>query len=107
MAYPTYKQSYESSRTPRIGLITDEGGNNTTWVRSTGPKKWDFTLVHFLTASELASLTSFCDTNKTTPFDLVYRDDMTTYTNCIVVDGPKPQLISRGSYRVTVSIKQL
>ncbi len=91
-AYPnTLKQTYDSTRVRISGLVSDEGGNATLWVRNTAPtEKYSFSIVHKLTPSQLATLENFYTTNKTVLFDFVMNDNKAvTYLNCLFTDAPQ------------------
>jgi len=106
--YPSLKQTYESDRQRLDGIATDEGGDGSLWVRQMYPAdKYVFTVAHVVNASEKSTLESFYSANKALPFDFVFRDELTTtYTGCVFVKSPQYKLISRGSWRATVQIRQ-
>jgi hypothetical protein len=106
--YPTLSQTYESERTRLDGIATDEGGDGSLWVRQMYPAdKHSFSVVHVVNASEKSTLEAFYSANKALPFDFVFRDELTTtYTGCVFVKSPQYKLISRGSWRATVQIRQ-
>ena len=106
--YPTLSQTYESERTRLDGIATDEGGDGSLWVRQMYPAdKHSFSVVHVVNASQKSTLEAFYSANKALAFDLVFRDDLTTtYAGCVFVKSPQYKLISRGSWRATVQIRQ-
>lgn len=105
--YPTLSQSYESDRQRLDGILTDEGGDGSLWVRQSYPTdKYAFTVIHIVDATQKATLEAFYSTNKALQFDLVFRDDMTAYTGCVFVKSPQYKLISRRQWRATVQIRQ-
>ena len=55
--YPALKQTIESTRTRLSGLVADEGGNLTLWMRNMAPtEKFKFSLFHVLVQSQLDTL---------------------------------------------------
>lgn len=108
MAYPTFKQRQDSRCVRLDGLILDEGGDLTAWVRNMAPTdKFTFRVVHVLIQSQLDTLTTFYLANKTTPFDFVFRDNTAvTYTNCIFIKSPqKVENHARGLFTVVVELR--
>lgn len=106
--YPALKQTIASTRTRLSGLVADEGGNLTLWMRNMAPtEKFKFSLFHVLVQSQLDTLMAFYAANKTTPFDLVFRDNLSvTHTNCLFLDAPqKVAHHSKGLFTYRVDIR--
>ena len=106
--YPSLKQTYESDRQRLDGIVADEGGDGSLWVRQMYPTdKYAFTVTHVVTASEKSTLEAFYSANKALQFDFVFRDELTTtYTGCVFIKSPQYKLMSRGTWRATVQIRQ-
>mgnify|MGYP006911039222 FL=1 len=106
--YPSLKQTYESDRQRLDGIVADEGGDGSLWVRQMYPAdKHSFSVVHVVNASEKSTLEAFYSANKALQFDFVFRDELTTtYTGCVFIKSPQYKLMSRGTWRATVQIRQ-
>lgn len=105
--YPAYGQLRGTQITRLSGIVTDEGGNGSLWVRNTySTDKYAFTLVHYLTASQLSTLMTFYTTNKLVTWDLVYQDDSATYTGLVFLDAPQREVVKKDYFKVTVRARQ-
>ncbi|MGL5003043.1 MAG: hypothetical protein ACRDAM_08890 [Casimicrobium sp.] len=108
--YPALRQIKRESRRERIsGLVSDEGGDKSLWVRNMAPvEKFSFTIVHVLTSFELAALDLFYMNHKTALFDFVMNDNKAfTYTNCLFLDAPQfIERYARGIDKYQVRFRQ-
>ena len=106
--YPTLKQTIESKQVALSGIVTDEGGNLTLWVRDMAPvEKFKFSVVHVVTKAEYDTLMTFYSANKIIPFAFVYRDNLAvTYPTCLFTDRPqKVAHHARNLFTVRVEIR--
>ncbi len=110
-AYPTLSQLASSSEEFVDDLVLDRATNGTVKARSFySARKRRWKLKHVLSATDLATLLTFYDTNRLTANTFTWERDATSYT--FLFDGPPQYEITRPGpaasrlYTVTVEMVQ-